>query len=889
MLELQSVFPSSTAPAVTSLATGCWPAEHGVPGWFTYLPDNELIAAILPFIERFSKRPLGELGVTPEMAFPVDSWLPRFERDALCYNPTHLVGSVYSNYLSGGAPQQPYEHLSAAVDAVAARIKHAAAPTYTYLYVPFIDAAEHDHGPHSKPVAKTLDLVQHCVANLAAQLAGRGRIVVSADHGLTHVARQNQAEIKDGDPLLDLLRLPPSSEPRVPLFYVRDGCRERFIELFHERFPAHALLTIDEVEELRLLGPEPLAPETPPADGRIHGHQRHPRRHQLQAGQAHAGLSRRPPARRGAHPPDRRVIWPSRYTGGACQPVLSDLTARHWARLSPTAASSSACGRRTPAASTSRSTAARRCRSVRSDDDVWSGLVAGIGPGARYRYRIDDRWGYPDPYSRSQPEGPHGPSEVVDSAAYAWRDGDWRGLSAKGLCIYELHVGAYTPEGTFDALAGQLDVLAGIGINAIELMPIAEFPGTRNWGYDGVDLFAPSHVYGGPDGLKRLVDAAHQRGIGVILDVVYNHLGPDGNYLTQFARDYFSNRHETRWGEGINYDGANCEMVRRFVIDNACYWLNEYHIDGLRIDAAFTIVDDSSRHILEELASTARASVPASRSIVMIAETYENDTKYVRAPADGGFGFDAVWADDFHHVVHAMASHERSGYYQDYAGTLDELARTINRGWLFEGQESKYLGALRGTSAGDLAAEHFVYCIDNHDQAANRAFGRRLSYLVGVEQHRAWSAVMLLLPFTPMIFMGQEFAASTGFYYFTDHGTELGEAIRVGRHAEFAAHEHPEEQHRRFPDPQDRACSRSRSSSSKSATPAPARRRSRSTPSCCACARTMPSSRARTGMTCAPTPRPRRSSSCTCGMGVSIDSSSPTSASRSTARRPTRM
>ncbi len=261
-LEMQSVFPSSTAPAVTSLATGCWPAEHGVPGWFTYLPDSDLIAAILPFVERFSKRPLGELGVAPKTAFPVNSWLPRFEYETVCYNPAHLVGSVYSNYLSGGAPQQPYEDLSAAVDAVATRIKHATAPTYTYLYVPFIDAAEHDHGPYSKPVAKTLDAVQHCVAGLSAQLAGRARIVVSADHGLTHIARQDQVEIKHGDPLLDLLRLPPSSEPRVPLFYVRDGCRERFIELFHERFPAHALLTIDEVEELRLLGPQPLAAET---------------------------------------------------------------------------------------------------------------------------------------------------------------------------------------------------------------------------------------------------------------------------------------------------------------------------------------------------------------------------------------------------------------------------------------------------------------------------------------------------------------------------------------------------------------------------------------------------------------------------------------------------
>jgi maltooligosyltrehalose trehalohydrolase len=437
------------------------------------------------------------------------------------------------------------------------------------------------------------------------------------------------------------------------------------------------------------------------------------------------------------------------------------------------------------------------------EDGVWSAIVRGIGAGTRYRFHIDDRWGYPDPYSRSQPEGPRGPSEVVDPAAYAWRDADWHGLTAKGLSIYELHVGAYTPEGTFDALARELDALAALGVNALELMPIAEFPGTRNWGYDGVDLFAPSHIYGGPAALKRLVNAAHARGLGVILDVVYNHLGPDGNFITQFSTDYFSNRHETRWGDGINYDGPNNEMVRRFFIDNACYWLQEYHIDGLRIDAAFTIVDDSERHILEELATAARASVAPARGIVMIAETYENDTKYVRAPADGGFGFDAVWADDFHHVVHAMASHERGGYYQDYAGTLDELARTINHGWLFEGQESKFLGIMRGTSAGDLPAEHFLYCMDNHDQAANRAFGRRLSYLVGVEQHRAWSGVMLLLPYTPMIFMGQEFAASTGFFYFTDHGPDLGEAIRVGRHAEFAAHEHPEEQARRFPDPQD--------------------------------------------------------------------------------------
>lgn len=439
----------------------------------------------------------------------------------------------------------------------------------------------------------------------------------------------------------------------------------------------------------------------------------------------------------------------------------------------------------------------------RDRDGVWSGRVPGIGAGTRYRYRIDDRWGYPDPYSRSQPDGPHGASEVVDPAADTWHDEAWRGLTTRGLIIYELHVGAFTPEGTFDALAGQLDALAELGVTAIELMPIAEFPGARNWGYDGVDPFAPSHVYGGPASLKRLVGAAHQRGIGVILDVVYNHLGPDGNYLPQFARDYFTSRHETRWGDAINYDGPNSAMVRRFVIDNACYWINEFHVDGLRIDAAFTIFDDSSRHILEELATSARASVPPRRHIVMIAETYENDVRYLHKAAAGGFGFDAVWSDDFHHVVHAQASHEHSGYYEDYAGTLEELARTINHGWLFEGQRSKHLGILRGTSAGDLPAEQFVYCIQNHDQAANRAFGRRLSYVVGVELHRAWSAVLLLLPFTPMIFMGQEFAASTSFYYFTDHHPELGKLIREGRFSEFAEFESPQERERRFPDPQD--------------------------------------------------------------------------------------
>ncbi len=424
---------------------------------------------------------------------------------------------------------------------------------------------------------------------------------------------------------------------------------------------------------------------------------------------------------------------------------------------------------------------------ARGEDGVWHGVVADARAGTRYRYRIDGGGCFPDPYSRSQPEGPHGPSAVVDPDAYVWHDEEWAGLPPRGLAIYECHVGTYTREGTFDALVGELDVLRDLGITAIELMPVAEFPGRRNWGYDGVDLFAPTRNYGGPDALKRLVDAAHRRGLGIILDVVYNHFGPDGNYLLQYARDYITGRYKTPWGDAINYDGERSAAVRRFVIDNACYWLNEYHIDGLRLDATFAIFDASPRHILEELVTTARASVREGRQAVFIAETHENDPRYVRGPDDGGYGFDAVWSDDFHHVVYTIASREHSGYYEDYAGTVEELARTINRAWLFEGQHSKHLRAALGVPADGLPASSFVYFVENHDQVGNRAFGRRFSHLVGPGGHKFWSALLLLLPYAPMIFMGQEFAASTRFHYFTDHNEELGRLVTEGRRREFAA------------------------------------------------------------------------------------------------------
>jgi maltooligosyltrehalose trehalohydrolase len=418
----------------------------------------------------------------------------------------------------------------------------------------------------------------------------------------------------------------------------------------------------------------------------------------------------------------------------------------------------------------------------RDDDGVWSGFVPGVGAGTRYLYRLNDDWSYPDPYSRSQPDGPHGPSEVVDPQAHAWRDNGWPGLRMEGLVIYECHVGIQTREGTFDALVGDLDALKNLGVNAIELMPVAEFPGQRNWGYDGVDPFAPSHIYGGPAALKRLVDAAHERGIGVILDVVYNHFGPDGNYLGQYSDDYLTDRHHTPWGEAVNFDAPNSEWVRRYVIDNALYWLREYHMDGLRLDAAFSFRDDSPSHILRDLAIAARAA--ADRSIVLIAETYENDARYVTPVEAGGYGFDAVWADDFHHAVHAAASHEHSGYYVDYAGTTDELARTINRGWLYEGEHSRHFNAQRGTSSEGLPAHAFVYCVQNHDQVGNRAFGRRFAHLTGIEAKKPWSALLLLLPYTPMIFAGEEFAASSRFHYFTDHHGELGRAVTEGRRAE---------------------------------------------------------------------------------------------------------
>ncbi|MGH2561728.1 MAG: malto-oligosyltrehalose trehalohydrolase [Thermomicrobiales bacterium] len=405
----------------------------------------------------------------------------------------------------------------------------------------------------------------------------------------------------------------------------------------------------------------------------------------------------------------------------------------------------------------------------RGADSIHTGFVRGLDAGARYRYRLDEGQMYPDPYSRFQPEGPHGPSEVVDPSRYFWTDHDWPGITMDGLVIYECHVGTYTEAGTFEALRRELPELRRLGVHAIELMPVAEFPGCRNWGYDGVDLFTPTCNYGSPGDLRDLVNAAHREGLGVILDVVYNHLGPDGNYLRAFSDDYFTDRHQTPWGDAINFDGQHNEWVRRFVIDNARRWIEEYHVDGLRLDAPDTIVDESPTHILAELADTVRAAT--TRNVVLIAE---NDTRSIQSRATGGFGLDAIWADDFHHELRVLLTNAHEMHYADYAGSMEQIALAIEHGF-----------PDRRPSA---PASNFVLCLQNHDQVGNRPFGERIHHEINLEQYAVVSTLLLFVPETVLLFMGQEFAASTPFLFFSDHDAALGPLITEGRRQEFAGY-----------------------------------------------------------------------------------------------------
>jgi maltooligosyltrehalose trehalohydrolase len=424
----------------------------------------------------------------------------------------------------------------------------------------------------------------------------------------------------------------------------------------------------------------------------------------------------------------------------------------------------------------------------RQADGLWCGLVADCGAGTLYAYRLDDAGPFPDPYARHQPQGVHGPSEVIDPTAYTWYDQDWPGLSRRGLVIYECHIGTATPAGTCEALCTQLPRLQDLGVTALELMPVVPCAGRRNWGYDGVSLFAVSANYGGPEALKRLVDAAHQHGLGVIVDVVYNHFGPEGNYLTQFAAAYASARYRTPWGEAWNYDGADNAYVRRLAMDNACYWLHEYHMDGLRLDSTPTMRDRSQPHILQDLTQTVRASLPPTRQVVLIAETSTNDIRYLQPPEAGGYGFDMVWCDDFAWSLQRYLTGDHEGRYQDYRGTLDEVAHTINQGFLYEGQWSGYRRQVRGTPARQQPAWQLQYCVQHHDHVGNRAFGERLHHRLDLARYRVASALLLLLPYTPLLFMGEEFVASSPFQFFTDHGPDLGAIVAAGRRREFAAY-----------------------------------------------------------------------------------------------------
>ena len=420
----------------------------------------------------------------------------------------------------------------------------------------------------------------------------------------------------------------------------------------------------------------------------------------------------------------------------------------------------------------------------REGEGYWAGEAAGIGAGTRYRFSLDGAEPLPDPVSRFQPEGVHGPSEVVDPSTYGWQDEGWGGIPVSNLSIYELHVGTMTPEGTYAALAAQLPALRDLGVTAIELMPLAESPGRWNWGYDGVDVWAPSHNYGTPDDLRALVDAAHRHGLGVILDVVYNHFGPDGNYLSAYATDYFTDRHMTPWGDAVNFDGENSQPVRDFIIGNAVHWVEEYHIDGLRMDAVHAILDDGPVHVIAELAAAVRiAAVP--REAVLFAEDERNDVGVMRSPLEGGWGCDGLWADDFHHEMHVFLTGERDGYYGQYAGTPESIARVIKGGFTFQGQEWE-AGVTRGTVVTDEPGSAFVFCLQNHDQVGNRAIGNRIHTQMSRERYHVASALFLLAPETPLIWMGQEFRASAPFQYFTDHEGELGRLVTEGRRLEFS-------------------------------------------------------------------------------------------------------
>ena len=440
----------------------------------------------------------------------------------------------------------------------------------------------------------------------------------------------------------------------------------------------------------------------------------------------------------------------------------------------------------------------------RGDDGSFSAVVDGVKPGARYKFRPDGRGPFPDPATRSQPDGVHGASALVDPDAFAWTDQTWRGLAPAEVVVYELHVGTFSPEGTFRGVTGRLPFLRDLGVTAIELMPLADFAGSRSWGYDGVDLFAPSHSYGTPDDLRALVDAAHGLGLGVFFDVVYNHFGPVGNYALEFTKKYLSTTHSSAWAACVNLDGEGGRGVRDFFVENARVWVHEYHADGLRLDATHALIDDSPQNLVAEIVERVQATV-SGRRVLIVAEDHRNDARMLRTPEDGGWGLDGVWADDLHHELRRQIAGDHEAYYRDYTGTVADVATTINQGWFYTGQHSVHNDVDRGTDPAGLAPRAFYVCIENHDQVGNRAMGDRLPVKIGLDAYRAVSTLLLCLPQTPLLFMGQEWAAGTPFQYFTDHDPELGKIVTEGRRKEFRhfkAFEDPEARDQ-IPDPQD--------------------------------------------------------------------------------------
>jgi maltooligosyltrehalose trehalohydrolase len=417
----------------------------------------------------------------------------------------------------------------------------------------------------------------------------------------------------------------------------------------------------------------------------------------------------------------------------------------------------------------------------------WETDVPGVGPETDYAFSLDGGPPRPDPRGGRLPHGVHGPSRLVDHGAYRWREGGPGLVSLADGIVYELHVGTFSPEGTFDGVASRLDHLIRLGVTHVELMPVHSFAGRHGWGYDSVGLFAPHEPYGGPDGLRRLVEACHARGLGVILDVVYNHFGPEGNYLDEFG-PYRTARFRTPWGEAVNFGDRGAAEVRRFVVDNALSWFRDYHVDGLRLDAVHALVDLTAVHILEEIALEVRALERSmGRRLLVIAESDLNDPRLLRSREQGGYGLDAQWSDDFHHALHVTLTGERDGYYEDFEGLAD-VARALERTWVYEGGYSRHRGRNHGRPAGGLAPNRFLGYLQNHDQVGNRAAGERMAALVDGARLRIGAALVLTAPFVPLVFAGEEWGATTPFLYFADHADpNLREAVGAGRRAEFAA------------------------------------------------------------------------------------------------------